>query len=268
MVTSTFAIDARFGRAIICDVVLNGVVVTRKTSGDPESHSLPIQHEVVPGLNRLEFRITSRAALAVHPTPVQIPQPDGFYLEVELEEEEAEDLGDRYRMTTYEIDELEWRPEGPFELPHRETLEFEAAPGTSRPAWMDAQPVDPGMIRSEVDAALRALHAALSERDFERYAQLTLVRDRDMAQAYPLMGNSAARAQKNSAILSDLLTPDAFPVPLGEELEISTEADGRLIRVVSRMGKAPLRIITPDEPEGVELPVGFAMLGGALAVIR
>jgi hypothetical protein len=265
--------DARFGPAMLCDVLLNDVVITRKLSGDPESHSLPIQHEVVPGANRLEFRITDRAGRATHQVPVQIPQGDGFYLEVEVEEEEAEDLGDRYRMTTYAIDEIEWRPEGPFQLPHREVINFEAPLGTSRPAWMEASPVDAGAVEGAVAKALQELHTALTARDFERYGQLTLVRDRDMALAYPLLGNSAARAQKDAAILSDLLSHDAFLLPLGGKLEITTEANGRLIRAVTPSGKSPLQIVRGDKTEGgeaeaIEIEVGLAMINGALTVIR
>jgi len=77
----SFSLDVRFGPAVTCRVLLNGVTVTQKRSRDAEGHPLAIQHEVMPVSNRIEFLIGNHDPSPDRGAGVPVPVDPAFFVE-------------------------------------------------------------------------------------------------------------------------------------------------------------------------------------------
>jgi hypothetical protein len=268
MAIEIHGLNLRVGPAFSCHVILNGVTVAVAPAGTACALSVAIQHEVLPGANRLELLVGTASVAPDSSIAVEVPLDEGAYLEAELDVEQIAEFEDRFEVTTIPMIDRSWKPEGVARLPHREEIEFDASPGVSRPAWLDAASVAEEDVSGEVYEALLQLRAALTERDFERFQALMTVRNRDMALAYPLVGDSARRAAVDTAMLQDFLGSSAAMAEIERDIAVTTEADGKLIIARTASGQSPLRIVRADGSADVELEVGFARIGGRIRPIR
>lgn len=263
-----FGLDIRYGKGVAARVMLNGIVVGEKAPGDLVAQSLALQHDVVPGANRIEIVIAG-AGVSPYASPRAVDaDPGDFFVEAALELDSIKELADRYEITTTEIEHREWRPGGPVTLPHRIAIPFTAPLAVSRPAWLDAQAVEPEAVRAEVAALLGALRDRLAVGDYPGYQRLMRIRNADMARAYPTSGSTEQRAATDSAMLAEALGPEPELAPIDPaSLRLTAEADGRLLRVERTGGHGALLALGPSR-QPVELAVGLARLGGKLVAVR
>lgn len=269
----SFGLTARLGAGVAAEIYLNGALLSEKAPGQMTSQSLAMQHDVLPGVNRL-LALATGAGVPPHAPARPIPDanPDDFFLELELDTESVRDLGDSYEVTTDPVDERSWRPAedgGPVALPHRISLDFHAPEGMRPPVWARASAVQPESVRGLVAAELQSLRRLVEAREFQLFQARMRIRNEDMARAYPLSGSASERAARDVAILEERIgeaRPQVPPIDHGA-LAIRTFADGRIIDVRASDGKPPLRVMQQGQ-QPVYLSVSFAMIGGELVAVR
>lgn len=267
----SFGLDVRFGQALAAEVLLNGALLSETRPGYMTSHSLAIQHEVLPGANTLEVVVTAgRVSPNAEPQPAPDVNSDECYVEIELDREYVLDMGDIYKVTSEPVADKSWRPSTrPVFLPHQITLSFEAPLSLQPPIWTRAAPMQAGSVKAGVAAALEQLRELLERRDLEAFQSQMHLRNADMARAYPFSGSAAQRASEDVAALSaELASPGARLTPIDAQgLMIRTFAEGRIIEVRAADGEPPLRIAAPGQPPTI-LNMSFANIDGRLSVIR
>ncbi|MCT2558148.1 hypothetical protein N0B51_04070 [Tsuneonella sp. YG55] len=263
-----FGLDVRFGRAIAARVMLNGIEVGGKEPGDIVAQSLALQHDVMPGENRIEIHVAT-AGIPFDAGTRQIDgNPEEFFVEATLERDTIRELADRYEITTEEIEHRQWEPSSPITLPHRIEISFTAPVTVSRPAWLDADPVEPERARGEAAGVLDQLREALVGGHYAAFEEMMRIRNADFARAYPASGNADQRAADDGAMLAQLLGPDPSVAPVDPaNLKLVGEAGGRLVRVHRAEGAGALLARGVDGAP-VEIEIAFSKLGNRLVPVR
>jgi hypothetical protein len=270
-----FGLEVSAGGGAATAVYVNGVPFASKPAGDTGVQSLAIHGLVVPGRNRIDLLVgtaevapTSATQARVHTVPAE------FFARLRLQVDSVTVEGNRIESEVRTLEQHDWEPtqipEEGLPVPHRMTIEFDAARDQSEPVWLRAQPIRVEQVEPAVRAALSRLAAFLAQRDVERFADAMTYRYRDAARAYPLGGDERRRRASDVDELRYLLAaPDARIVPLETfELQCRVYAAGRLAECVAEDGESPLRIVTPREDKPIYLPVMFSVIGGKLAAVR
>lgn len=263
-----FGLDVRFGKGVAGRVILNGIEVGGKEPGDIVAQSLALQHDVMPGENRIEIRIAA-SGIPYDASPRQIEgDPEEFLVEATLERDTVRELTDRYEITTTQIEHRQWRPTPPITLPHRMEIGFTAPVTVSRPAWLDADPVEPERARGEAAGVLDQLREALVRGNYAAVEEMMRIRNADIARAYPASGNAEQRAADDAAMLARLLGPDPSVSPVDPaSLQLISEAGGRLIRVQRVDGTGAL-LAKGTDGAPLEIEIALSKLGNRLVPVR
>lgn len=269
----SFGLETRLGADIMAEIYLNGALVGEKMDRLMTTQSLAIQHEVVPGQNELVILATS-GGVSPHapPQPIAPENPAALFVEADLDMDTVRDVGDSYEITTEPLRDIRWRPaegNGAMVVPHRISVPFSAPPGQSQPIWIRAAHVQAEGMREIAAAALTDLRGVLQQRDLAGFQARMLLRNEDMARAYPLSGNARERAARDNASLEGTLADPAlrFAEIAPAALIVRTFADGRIVDVRGPDGQPPLRAQAPGK-ETAFFAVTFAMIAGKLVPIR
>ena len=262
----TFGIDSRFGKALLAEVTVNGMLVVSVQPGHESFQSLPIHQDVLPGANRLEVILTVPVAPGA---PLPLGDPMSMFVDIAVEADHVRDIGESYEVTTSLVREARWQADegAPLTLPHRMAIDWVVPSSITPPIWTRAQRATPEQARMVIVSELQELRRLLEARQIDAFQNRMRLRNEDMARAYPITGSANRRADLDSAMLADLLpeTPRFASIDPAR-LQIRPFADGLVLAVQMDDGKAPLRCGSPTNP--IEIATTFAMIDGRMAVVR
>lgn len=270
---SAYGLNTSIGSAISCEIYVNSARVAATQPGHVAMQSLAIQHEVVPGNNLVEVLVTGAGVPPMAPPrPVQVDNVADFFVELELDYEEVEELGDSYRITTTSLKDVSWRAADSgdqFMLPHRVQMPFESTVAMAPPIWTRGAAMEPEAVRAALVAELQGLRQLLIERDLTRFQSRMRLRNEDMARAFPYAGSAAQRAEQETGRLEARLQDPALTfLPIdGQTLVLRSFANGRIIEPIRPDGKAPI-LFGKAGGELVALSFAFAMIDSRLEVVR
>lgn len=142
-----------------------------------------------------------------------------------------------------------------FRTIHQKEIPTRAAMGPW--SWEDATPYTPG-DRAALEAITTAVHATLVAKDYDAFAALNVVRDKELATALDV--DLRTLLETDRMMLDSLMQQDDWQVePLDvSALEIHERSGGRLVEVTGPNKSGP--IVAGAAGETIEFPLTFSNL--------
>lgn len=260
------------GSDVITETWVNGIFRGRTDQGSIGNESIAIQHDLEPGKNAVEQRISIAAIGFDVPSRAVGQLPRGAFAAIRLERDEVTETQTSFDIHTTTLVDAEWSPakdgEAMATLPHTLRIEFDAPANVLSPPWSAATRVGLDQAAQPTRSELIRLAGFLRDGDIERYTGALTERYRHASEVYPLgLSRDSLRAEDFDRLTRTLGKSGSRILTDDQGATCLPCANGRLFSWLRADG-APLLRIETVAGETIGLPLMFSLLNGAWRVTR